>query len=391
MATFMSTADVNRVDKDRAVAITSKKGGSSGFSRLLRLSLYLSPTILAAIYFSAVAADRFVSEAQFVVRTASKPVGAGVLGSFLQMSGLARTNDDAFAVESYIGSRDAVQQLLERLPLREIYGDPEADFIARYPSIFFGSSLEELHRYISRTVRTSYSSTSGITTLRVEAFRPEHAKAIANELLTFSEQTVNKMNDRIQNDAIKSSLELVKDFEKRLVGAQIAITQFRNAELMIDPVSSSIIVTEVIGRLTADRAAAETQIGEMSSSAPNNPALATLKRRVAAIEDAIRSERQKISDEGGGLAHKLADYERLVLEREFAKTGLASAVRGLEQARTEARRQQLYIEHVVRPNLPDEAMQPRRLVSIWTALSLNLVGLLLGWLFYSGINEHGAG
>lgn len=358
--------------------------------RLLRLSLWFLPTILAAIYFGAVAADRYVSEAQFVVRTASKPVGAGLLGSFLQMSGLGRANDDAFAVEGFIESRDAVQRLLEQLPLTEIYADPNADFIARYPSLFYGSSIEELHRYISRMIHTSYSSTSGITTLRVEAFQPTHAKDIADALLRFSEQVVNKMNERIQTDAVKTSLELVKDFEQRLIGTQIAITRFRNAELMIDPVSSSIIVTEVVGRLTADRAAVETQINELVTSAPNNPSLPGLRRRVVALEDAIRNEREKISDQGGGLAHKLADYERLVLEREFAKTGLTSAVKGLEQARTEARRQQLYIEHVVRPHLPDEAMQPLRLTNIWTVASLNVVGLLLGWLFYSGIREHGA-
>lgn len=362
-----------------------------GTFRFLRIALYFLPTILAIAYYGGVAASRYVSEAQFVVRTASKPVGAGALGSFLQMSGLARTNDDAFAVESYMGSRDAVRQLLEHLPLRQIYGDSSADFIARYPSVFYGSSLEEFHRYMSSAVRTVYSSTTGITTLKVQAFQPEHAKAIADALLKLGEQMVNGMNERIHGDAIKTSVELVKDFEKRLIDAQIAITQFRNDELMIDPASSSVIVTEVVGRLTADRVAADAQINEMGLAAPNSPALVGLKRRVAALEDAIRNERSKISDEGSGLAKKLAHYERLILEREFAKTSLAGSMKGLEQARTDARRQQLYIEHVVRPNLPDYAMEPGRLAGIWTVLSLNLVGLLVGWLFMSGIRQHSAG
>lgn len=359
--------------------------------RLMGFAILFLPTILAATYFGFIAADRYVSEAQFVVRTASKPVGIGALGSFLQMSGLARTNDDAYAVEGYVGSRDAVQQLLKRLPLREIYGHPDADFMTRYPSLLYGASDEELHRYMSRVVQTSYRNTSGITTLRVEAFRAEDARAVADELLSLSEQTVNRMNERVQSDAIKTSLELVKDFEKRLVDAQIAITRFRNAELMLDPLSSSIVVTEVVGRLTGDRAAVEAQISEMSTAAPNSPSLPALRRRLAALEDAILNERRKISDTGGGLANKLADYERLILEREFAKTGLSSAVKGLEQARAEARRQQLYIEHVVRPNLPDDAMQPRRFAGIWTVLCLNLGGLLLAWLFYSGVKQHGAG
>lgn len=349
------------------------------------------PTLLAILYYGAVASDRYVSEAKFVVRTAARPVAAGALGTFLQMSGLARANDDAFAVESFITSRDAVSMLLESIPLRKIYGRDEADFISRYPSVFYGSSIEELHRYLGWMVRSAHSSASGITSLRVEAFRPEDAKAVAARLLELGELTVNRMNARIHEDAIRTSLGAVKDLESRLVAAQIAITRFRTEELMIDPGSSSIIVTEVISRLHAERAEAEAQLREITSAAPSSPALVAVTRRIEALDAAIASERLKISDRSEGLAGKLAQFERLVLEREFVKSELELARKGLDQARAEARRQQLYIEHVVRPSLPDYPMSPARLHGIWTVFSLNMVALLLGWLFYSGVREHSAG
>lgn len=391
----VTPTDTNDASTRRLGVARTATSGAGGFrgrlARWRRLLLLLSPSIVAALYLSVVASERYVSEAQFVVRTASKPVGAGAFGTFLQMSGLTRANDDSFTVESFIGSRDALRELVERLPMREIYGREDADFLTRYPSVLYGSSLESFHRYLAGMIRTSYSSTSGITTLRVQAFRAADAKSIADELLALSEQTINRMNERIQADAIRSSLRQVKEFEQRLVDAQIAITQFRNKELMVDPGSSSFIITEVIARLTAERAAAETRLRELISASPDNPALATVKRQIKALEEAINNERLKISDASGGLATKIARFERLALEREFAKTGLTTAQRSLEQARTEARRQQLYIEHVVRPNLPDEAILPERLKNAWTAFSLNLVFLLLGWLFYSGIREHGAG
>src|SRR5260370_1992534 len=44
----------------------------------------LLPTILTGIYLFAFAADRYVSAASFVVRTASKPMGSGGFGALLQ-------------------------------------------------------------------------------------------------------------------------------------------------------------------------------------------------------------------------------------------------------------------------------------------------------------------
>ena len=52
---------------------------------------------------------------------------------------------------------------------------------------------------------------------------------------------------------------------------------------------------------------------------------------------------------------------------------LASALATLEQARNEAQRKQLYIERIVQPIKPDEAMEPRRFRGIFATLMLGLV------------------
>jgi capsular polysaccharide transport system permease protein len=353
----------------------------------LRIALYLCPSILAVVYFGLVATDRYVSEAQFVIRTASKPMGAVGFGAFLHMVGLSRSPDDVFSVQSFLASRDAARLLSERLPLRDYYGVPEADFIARYPSLIYGPTLEELHKYLGRMITTIYSSNTGITTLRVQAFRPEHAKAVADTLLDLGEQMVNRMNTRIQEDAVRISQDELTRNEQGLIAAQIAITTFRNKELMIDPAGSSVVVTELIGRLSAELAQVQTQLRETSSAAPDAPHVVSLRRRVAALEAQIAQERGKVTSADGGLANKLVEYERLVLEREFAKQNLAVAARALETARSDARRQQLYLERVVEPNLADYAISPERLRWIGTILVSNLLILLVCWLVASGVQE----
>ncbi len=371
-------------------ASVTEKGRSArvALSTYLRRLLFISPSLLVVAYFGFIAHDRYVSEAQFVIRTASRPVGGGSgLGNFLQMAGLGRSQDDVFSVQSFLGSRDAARLLAERLPIREFYGVAQSDPIAVYPSIFFGTSLEELHRYLSWMISTAFSSNTGIMTLRVEAFRSEDAKAVADTMLELSEQLVNRMNARINADAVRLADEEVKRNEDRLVRSQLAITRFRNAELTIDPAGSSIIVTELVARLSSELAQAQTQLREMTASAPDGPLLAPMRRRVLALENQIDVERRKISGESGGLAQKLADYERLVLEREFAKNALAGAVRSLEAARTEARRQQLYLERITQPAVADYPMSPQRLRLSLTVIAANLLGLLIGWLIFAGVDE----
>ncbi len=87
--------------------------------RMLSVFLFvvaLSPTLLGATYYGLIATDRYVSEAQFVVRSATRSSGAGGFAAFLQMVGISKSQDDTFSVHDFIGSRDAVIQLAERLP-----------------------------------------------------------------------------------------------------------------------------------------------------------------------------------------------------------------------------------------------------------------------------------
>jgi len=369
-------------------ASAEKDSSSSKYWMLIALL----PTILTALHYGIYASDRYVSEAQFVIRTAAKPLAAnGAWGSLLKMSGLSRSNDDVYAVQSFMASRDAIHQLSKKLPLREMYRREEADTLSRYPSLMYGETTDEFHRYFNSMVKTTFGGTTGIMRLRVQAFRPQDAQVIAKELLTLGEQTVNRFNSRVQNDAMRASQTDVKNFEERLITAQIAITRFRNSELVIDPAGSSLATTALIARLSAEGSQIRAQIREMTASAPDNPSLQVLHRRVQALDEQVRFERLRISDVDSGLAQKLARYGRLILEREFAKAALLTARKSLQQASIEGRRQQLYLERIVEPNLPDYPLEPQRLKLVWTVFGLNIIALLMGWLFWAGISQHRAG
>jgi capsular polysaccharide transport system permease protein len=225
----------------------------------------------------------------------------------------------------------------------------------------------------------------------VQAFRPEDALLITQTLLELGEEMVNRLNERINADAIRTAAEEVGRSEQRMIDAQMALTEFRNRELMVDAVQSSVVITEVIAGLDAERIAAQAQISQLAAAAPDNPQIKLLYGKVNALNGQISDQRALIAEPSTGIAKKLAEFERLSLMREFAKMSLSSANTALDNARTEARRQQLYLERVVEPNLPDFPISPQRLRMIATIIGGNALFLLVIWLFYMGVREHGAG
>jgi capsular polysaccharide transport system permease protein len=97
----------------------------------------------------------------------------------------------------------------------------------------------------------------------------------------------------------------------------------------------------------------------------------------------IRSARSSLDGE-----RQVIMAQRLLLEKEFADKQLAAAMAALEQARAEALRQQLYIERVAQPNVPDSSLEPDRFRGVLTTLVLGLLFWGIFSLLISGVREH---
>ena len=345
------------------------------------------PTWLAILYFGPIATDQYETEARFVVKSAARPaVPAGF--SLLASLGLGRSQDDLRRpgfrevprrhrpVAAAPAAGENVPRRACRLPR------------ARFPSILYRDREEEFYAYFQRMVSVVHSATTGVTTLKVRAFTPSDARAIAAALLDQGEALVNRMNERAKTDAIRAAQAELDHAQRRLIDAQLALTGFRNRELTIDPSANAATLGELIAQLSADLAATRAQLRELSIGSGASPQRPVLRRKVAALDEQIGQERARIGQDAGGLAGRIADYERLNLERDFAQKRVAAAEAELVRAREEVARQQLYLERVVEPNLPDYPIQPERFRLILTVFFANLLLMLIGWLVYSGVREH---
>jgi capsular polysaccharide transport system permease protein len=353
----------------------------------LFLSIVVLPTLIGAVYYGAVAADRFVTEAKFIVRSINGRQGSG-LEAFFRTFGVSRVEDDAFAVHNFMQSRDAVRAIDEIAPLRRMFGRRGADIFSRFPRPWGRDSFESLYEYYLQRIEVSYQTSTGISSVRVSAFTPEDARAIAEALLRLSEQLINRMNDRANSDALAYAESEVAAAEKGVIGSQRDITEYRNSELLIDPSAVSSKTLDLIGTLTAELARTRLQLNEILQKSPSNPTLQSLRIRIEAIEKQIAAEKAKIAGGSDALVSKIAAYERLVLNREFADRNLAASFSALEIAQQEGRRQHLYIETVVKPMSADESAEPRRFRCVMTILLSGLSVFAMLWLTIAGSKEH---
>ncbi|MNQ95419.1 hypothetical protein D3C85_1109760 [compost metagenome] len=113
-----------------------------------------------------------------------------------------------------------------------------------------------------------------------------------------------------------------------------------------------------------------------------------IQSRIAAYEAQVLQERTKLTGDAGSLVPKISAYENLVLQGELANRALAEASAVLLTAQQEARRQKLYLDRIVEPNLPDSPTQPERLRAILIVFLSSLMVFLLGRLLWAGLREH---
>lgn len=351
------------------------------------LIVVVLPTLLAAVYFLLIASPRYVSESRFIVRSPER-MQASSLGVVLQGVGLSGGQTDAYAVHEYITSRDGLHDLQRRFDVAGIIGRPGVDLFSKYPLPWEGRTEESLYKGLQRFVTVGYDSTTGISTLRVEAFRPRDAQALSNALLAGGESLVNRLNERAARNSVEEAIRAEAEAQVRLADVRDRLTAFRNRAGFIDPRLQATESSELIGGLLASLAQLRAEREQLQAEAPASPQLPALNGRIAAYERQVAAERAKLTGGEASLAPNIGVYQNLILEQELADRQLGLATAAVVSARQEARRQALYLERIVSPNLPDKPTEPRRLLAILTVFTSAMLLYGVGWLVWAGVREH---
>lgn len=351
------------------------------------------PTLAAAVYYFGMASDMYMSEADFVVRGPARSTPTLGLASMLQSGGASQPGqDDALLVQRYLTSRDVVRKLARHDDLHALLSRPEADIVSRFPRpLYWRNDFEALYKAYSRFVSVDIDGETGVSVLQVKAYRPQDAQTIATALMAYGEQLVNELNDRARQDALRSFQKEVDESQHEIANIQTKLTEYRVQQQMLDPKSAAEGPLKLLADLYSQRAATQTQLLDATRASPNSPQIPTLRNRVISLDKLIADERAGITGNTNSVAAAQTEYERLDVARKLAETQLDSAYKSLEAAKLDAQRQQLYLETVAEPNLPDFPLYPKRIVSFSMVLASCLLAYGIAWLLVASVREHAAG
>ncbi|MFL5240432.1 MAG: capsule biosynthesis protein [Rhizomicrobium sp.] len=382
--------NVSTIDHETLREVVRKSRRQNLLIKHRWLALFVGlPTALAAIYYGIIASPIYVSQSSFVIKSpGQKSVPTLSLANLVQTSGLSAGQEQTKEVLQYIRSRNALQDLQARIDIRSKYTSRGADLLSRFPQLFHDGSFENLYRYYGSMVSANVDSDSGLAVVETRAFTPDDAYLINVKLLDLSETLVNRLNERAEGTGIREAERRVEQAQIRLSNARVALSAFRNQQDIIDPAKQATGVLEISNRLVSEQAALQAQLDLMLRVAPRNPSIPALRNRIAAIGREVAAQNGRAVGTPTGIASKMGAYEKLNVEQEFATQMLTAASAALEQARTDAQKQQFYLERVVQPNKADEPTLPQRLKRILIVFAVSLCLYFIGWMLVVGILEH---
>ncbi|MBN8832592.1 MAG: hypothetical protein J0G94_18690 [Sphingomonadales bacterium] len=331
----------------------------------MTIVLFVVPVLASILYNFVIATPRYASETSFVVRTGSQSSNRFSLPGIIQTPG----QDDSEAIVSFIESRSLLSAIDRDGSARAIFAARGVDMFNRFPSLFASSNNESFYRHFGKYVRADFDRATSITTVEVQAFSAKDAHDLARRIVSESEGLVNRLSQRARGGSVESAQRDVREASAHLNDVLSRLNHLRDERRVIEPELQAGAAIK-LSSSTEDRLAQlNVEIMQAATSAPQSPLLNQLRTRRAATERELARQGGELVGGPTALASRMKDIEELSAEREIAEKRLLAASLSLVAARRSADRQQIYVERISAPNLPDEPRYPR----VWRNLGFTLL------------------
>lgn len=349
------------------------------------VAIVVLPLVLITVYLFLISKDQFASTTGFTVQ---KEEGAGA-SDFLGISAAligGSTASDTDVLYEFIQSQDIVERIDANLDLRGHYAQHWEGSVFASDKVFSlwpDATIEDLLSYWGRVVRISYDQSTGLIEVRVNAFDPDYARALAREVVEESQTMINALSRAAQEDATRYALDDLEKALSRLKDAREALTLYRTATQIVDPLADLEARLGVMNNLQQQLAQALISYDLLlETTSASDPRVEQAERRISAIRERIISERETFASDdsttgavGEDYPTLIAEFERLTVDLEYAEETYRAALTAVDVARENAVRQSRYLATYVEPTLAESAEYPQR----WLLLGLASLFLFLAW------------
>ncbi|MEY8097406.1 capsule biosynthesis protein [Falsihalocynthiibacter sp. S25ZX9] len=344
-------AEISRIQRD--IVRRRRRNLAMLFARLA-FFIFL-PTFLAGYYYYVLATPMYATSSVLKVEQSQGPAGSKSL-----LAGTQFGDTDSIVVQTYLLNRDAMLRLDRDLGYRERMSASFIDPVQRLPR---DASYEETYKLYKKNVKIGFDPTEGVIQMEVIAYEPENAEAFARALISYAEETIDNLSQRVRNDQMSGASESYSDAEIAMEGAQQRVIELKELYNVISTeIEVSLLTTRISAlelRVTEDSIALQEL---MANERPNQTKVETLERGIANRKTVIHDLRAQLTEgRSDGLSLARIQGELQVAESELATRVLMlqTSLQQMEVARIEAGRQTRYLVTVAAPNAPDAPSYPR--------------------------------
>lgn len=328
------------------------------------LAFVTLPTFIVTWYFYMIATPMYATVTEFVVQQADSQSGMGALSGMLPSAGgmgLGGQNE-ATSVQSFLQSRGAMLRLDEEEGFKDHFRAPEIDILRRLDEDASGEAAYKLYQ---RQVQIGYDPTEGVIRLEVLAATPEDSERFARALLSYAEEHVDMMTQRLRDSQMREARQSLEEAQEKLVEARQAAVDLQEQSAVISGEVELSLLSQRLSALEAELTDTRLSLQALRANPrPNQARVRPLELREQALQDEVSTLRASMTQgdgEGASLARiqsQLIMAEAEVQTREMMR---AQAMQQLESARLEVSRQVRYLAMSVEPIAPDEPSYPRKL------------------------------
>jgi capsular polysaccharide transport system permease protein len=334
----------------------------------------LIASVAAAVYWLAIASDRYVSEAHVIIQRTDLPGGQQVDFSSLLGGAGGGSRTDQLLLRDYLLSVDMLTKLDASLGLRAHYSDTARDPISRMWRE--GIATEWFHRHYLSRVSVEFDDYAGVLLIKAQAYDPKMARAITARLVDEGERFMNALASNLAQEQVAFLEKQVAQMSVRALEARQAVLGYQNKKGLVSPQTTAESIAGIVAKLEAQRTELQTQLSASQAYlVPTHPGIIQTGQQIAAVEKQITQEKAKLASPGGEALNRVVEeFQRLELNAVFAQDVYKTALVALEKGRIEATRTIKKVSVLQSPTTPEYALEPRR---FYNTLVFLLIAMLV--------------
>ncbi len=328
----------------------------------LILTIFVAVTSLTAVV-SFLLTPVYRSEASLM------PISSQPTGGIAQMAGEIlgiplKTEDTSAKIMAVLESRTIKERVIRRLGLVDVLLEEKPE--DRDPLLAAVELLEDM-------VNVSQDRKTGLITLGIEYKEPDLARKIAQayieELQKILEEkalTVAKVNRIFLEKQLSETEDELKKALERLA-------HYQKKEKVIVPQEQVKGALELYAQLLSQKVALQVELRKLESIlSSDSPRLISLKEQIKAIE----SQLSKLETSGMSFSalpslekapEQMAGYARIFIKVKGLQAKYEAILKLYEQAKLEERKENIYVEVIDPPSLPDTPVKPKKKLMVAVA------------------------